>query len=360
LASKTQARWRDLDHSQELLIEHQTTRSSTRTTGPIPEFLAKKEAERAPKTFAWYCESLTQLWTFLEERELTTIGDFDEHVVNLFRLELRRRGLAENTISNRLRAIKAFARWLSERGWTDGNVLQHLHVPQSTKPTFDLIADGQRAKLFELYPSDTYLGSRNLAMLGVLSDTGLRREELVNIQLKNVDLDGHVLKVYSDKTEEWRYLPLTDEVVYLLRNHLRWRERYFSKAARSREFRGDDNRRARKARSIRSDHLFLAWNGEAITPHGFAEVLTRASRKLGVRIHAHLFRHDWITRKAMDGESPSVVKRWAGHKSYMMTDYYFSLAGDMLGAIKPKRSVLATLPLSGIQRRGRPPKAGVR
>jgi integrase len=88
-----------------------------------------------------------------------------------------------------------------------------------------------------------------------------------------------------------------------------------------------------------------------------AEILVRASRKLGRRVHAHLFRHDWITRKALDGESPSVVKRWAGHKSYFMTDYYFGLAKDMLGAIKPKRSVLATMPLSGIRRRGRPLKA---
>jgi site-specific recombinase XerD len=117
------------------------TRSSTRITGPIPESLAKKEAEREPKTFSWYKESLTQLSTFLGERGLLAIGDFDEHSVNLFRLELRKRGLTGNTISNRLRAIKAFARWMAERGWTDGNVLEHLHVPQTSKPDFDLIRD---------------------------------------------------------------------------------------------------------------------------------------------------------------------------------------------------------------------------
>src|SRR5690606_10277385 len=118
-----------------------------------------------------------------------------------------------------------------------------------------------------------------------------------------------------------------------------------SQLARRREYRGDDSRRKRCPRLLQSDHLFLAWDGKALTPHAFGQILTRASRKLGVRIHAHLFRHDWITRKAMDGESPSVVKRWAGHKSYLMTDYYFSLAEGMLGAIKPKRSVLASLPL---------------
>jgi integrase len=77
---------------------------------------------------------------------------------------------------------------------------------------------------------------------------------------------------------------------------------------------------------------------------------------VGYRVHPHLFRHDWITRGALDRESPSIVKRWAGHRSYAMTDYYFGLAEDRLGAIKPKRSVLAALPLVGIRKRGRPPK----
>lgn len=83
-------------------------------------------------------------------------------------------------------------------------------------------------------------------------------------------------------------------------------------------------------------------------------ILRRAGRKHGFRMHAHHFRHDWITRKALDGESPSVVKRWAGHKSCVMTDYYFGLAEELLGAIQPKQSVLASLRLRGLPRHARP------
>jgi hypothetical protein len=36
-----------------------------------------------------------------------------------------------------------------------------------------------------------------------------------------------------------------------------------------------------------------------------------------------------------------MVRRWAGHKSYEMTDYYFGLAEAKLAAIKPKQSTLA-------------------
>lgn len=371
MAKRNQSRWQDLDHSAEPLLQHIVLRASTRTTGPIPEFLAKKAAEREPKTLEWYRDSLTQLWAFLELHDLVLVGDLNEHNVNAFRVYLRsatcllcgegvqhdrKRGVSENTVSNRLRAIRAFGNWMTEKGWTPENPLEGLQVPQSTKPEFDLIADDQRRALFDLYPHDTFLGSRNLAMLGILSDTGLRREEVVNSLLKNVDLDARTLKVYSDKTEEFRYLPLTDEVVALVRNYLKWRERYFNKSARRVEAPGKD-KRYKVPRSLTCDRLFVSWRGTQMKPQALGLILYRASKKVGGRIHPHLFRHDWITRKALDGENPSVVKRWAGHKSYAMTDYYFEVAEQMLGAIKPKRSVLASLALPGVHRRGRPSKA---
>lgn len=352
---KRHARWQDLDHSDELLLDYIAGARSSQVVGPIPEFLAKKGAEQAPKTLRWYRQSLMQLWEFLEERGLTHVGQFDEHAVNLFRVHLRERGAAENTVANRLRAIKAFARWMGQKGWTDGNVLADLRAPQSTKPHFDLIPDDVRAKLFALFDPDTYLGSRNLAILAVLSDTGLRREEAANILLKNVDLDAQTIRVFADKTEDWRYVPLTDEATAVIRNYLKWRERYFTRPARRRANSSQNHRRL-EARRIQSDCLFLAWDGTSLSPDGLAQILERASKKLGYRIHAHLFRHDWITRKALDGESPSVVKRWAGHKSFFMTDYYFGLAEDMLGALKPKCSTLATIALPGVGRRGRPSK----
>ncbi len=212
-----------------------------------------------------------------------------------------------------------------------------------------------RTALFALYDYDTFLGSRNLAILAVLSDTGLPREEVANLVQKNVGLDAHTLRVFSDKTEEWRYVPLTDEAASLIRNYVKWRDRYFSRP--SRRARGEASQRRIEARHVQSSNLFLTWDGRGLPPQGLAEILTRARRKLGYRIHAHLFRHDWITRKALDGESPSVVKRWAGHKSYFMTDYYFGLAEDMLGAIQPKSSVLSAVPLPGmVPTRGRPRK----
>jgi integrase len=78
--------------------------------------------------------------------------------------------------------------------------------------------------------------------------------------------------------------------------------------------------------------------------HGFGEV----------RLHAHLFRHDYITRKALDGENPSIVKRWVGHRTFAMTDRYFSIAESKLAAVRPKHSVLEGIEVLPNRRRGRP------
>ena len=145
----------------------------------------------------------------------------------------------------------------------------------------------------------------------------------------------------------------------MIRNYAKWRDLYFNKPARL-----GGARRTKKPRRVAAETLFLTYDGRALTPASLAEVLVRARRKLGYRVHPHLFRHVFATKKAIDGESPSVLKRWMGHKSYAMTDYYFGVAEDMLGQIRPKTSVLAgvkILPSVG-QKRGRPakPKAATR
>jgi integrase len=75
-------------------------------------------------------------------------------------------------------------------------------------------------------------------------------------------------------------------------------------------------------------------------------------------LHAHLFRHDYITRKALDGENPSVLKRWAGHRTFAMTDRYFGIAESKLAAVRPKRSVLEGIVPLPRQRRARHPTGG--
>ena len=94
-----------------------------------------------------------------------------------------------------------------------------------------------------------------------------------------------------------------------------------------------------------------------MSPKELNQILGRASKKLGYRVHAHLFRHDWATACVLAGDSPPLIQRWAGWRSMDMLTYYVALGEEMVGAIQPKHSQLSTIAVPGRRGRGRPPKA---
>ena len=87
-----------------------------------------------------------------------------------------------------MRSIKTFSRWMGEAGWTDGDRLKGIKTPQSVKPHIELVPNDEMQRLVDLYSPNTFLGSRNRAIITVLGDTGTRREECANdARLQRVD-----------------------------------------------------------------------------------------------------------------------------------------------------------------------------
>jgi len=96
MALKTRLSWAEMDHNDELLLERIVRRSSGQERGPIPEFLAKKQAEQEPKTWLGYRTSLTKLSEFVGPE--ATVGEFTEAIGHSFLTALRDRDLSRNTI----------------------------------------------------------------------------------------------------------------------------------------------------------------------------------------------------------------------------------------------------------------------
>ncbi|MDE3076322.1 MAG: tyrosine-type recombinase/integrase, partial [Chloroflexota bacterium] len=339
-----------MDHDHELLYKEVVGRSNSRESGPIADFLAKKKAEQEPKTYLGYHTSLRRFQQFLDDE--ATVGDLNERAGRDFLAELRSHSLSKNTLATYFRDLKAFTRWLHETGWTERDRFDDLKRPEFVRPKFDTLTSDQKQAILASCNPRTFLGARNLAVLCLFMDTGMRREELANVKEKRTHLKEGYVEVYGDKTDEWRIIPLSREVVGVIEKYLRIRDRYFEKPCRHRARPDDVNHRRKSVRTLQTDTLFCSWRGDSLTGNAVRLMIDRlreelARRGLPMKLHAHLFRHNFLTEKALDGENPSLVKRWAGHKKYEMTDYYFGIAEDKLAAIQPRQSTLAGLRLPG-------------
>lgn len=69
-------------------------------------------------------------------------------------------------------------------------------------------------------PNDRF----NQAWFYLLAHAGLRKSEVINLRLSDLDLNGKRLRVQSGKGDRDRVIPMTDQLVALLQAYLAVRE----------------------------------------------------------------------------------------------------------------------------------------
>ncbi len=334
-----------MNHDGELLLDERVLPNRSEQCGPVAEFLAKKQAEQEAKTLAEYRTVLRRFLDFLGDG--ATVGDVDEAAAHRFLNYLKSEGLSQNTLAGYFKALKVFTKWMGRRGWTEGDRFLDVKRPKPVRPKFDTLSQEQKQAIMSSFDGRTFLGSRNLAIFAVFMDTGVRLGELVRIETERVHLKQGLMEVFAPKTDEWRYIPLSPETVDVCQNYLRLRQKLLLTPVRHRHRQTATQESLEAGRQL-SPTLFVNVAGAPLTENGITLIVSRLRKRLheqgvDVHIHPHLFRHNFLTEKALDGENPAIVQRWAGHKSHEMTAYYFGLADQKMAAIRPKRSTLAGL-----------------
>jgi hypothetical protein len=94
----------------------------------------------------------------------------------------RERGMSARIIHDRVRKLKTWTRWMRKRGWTRRDRWEDVQTPRADLAEFDLIEPKLRAAAFAQFDAHTCLGARNQAILALLSDCGVRRDELCIIR----------------------------------------------------------------------------------------------------------------------------------------------------------------------------------
>jgi site-specific recombinase XerD len=114
--------------------------------------------------------------------------------------------LAEETIRTYLRALKAFSSWLAapKQRYTEDNRLRLLRLPKEPE-TYKLpLEKSEIQALIDSCDSTTTLGTRDLALLLLLLDGGLRASELRNLLVGDVNVDEGQLFIASGKGKKSR------------------------------------------------------------------------------------------------------------------------------------------------------------
>ncbi len=227
-------------------------------------------------------------------------GEIQAHLV-----ELTERGLSPRSQARALSAIRTFHKLLATERLTPLDPSDEIDSPRPGRGLPSPLSPDECARLLLAPDPRSATGRRDRAMLELLYATGLRVSELVGLQLNDVDLESRVL-VARGKGNKERLVPVGAPAAESVKA-------YLSGGARDRLLKGR-----------RSRDLFVTALGGRMTRHGFAKLLDRCARKIGIRrrISPHKLRHSFATHLLAGGADLRAVQAMLGHADVATTQIY--------------------------------------
>ncbi len=152
-------------------------------------------------TLAYY---KTCLKPFLQSYEITPEG------INSFLANLN----CGNGKASYYRAIRAFCNWATRECYLTENPLDRVDRPKPAKRIMPSITAEQVQYLI-----DTVDGIRDKAIISLLADSGMRLNELANIQASDIDWNSYTITIIG-KGNKQRKAPFTERTAKLLKQWL--------------------------------------------------------------------------------------------------------------------------------------------
>ena len=207
-------------------------------------------------------------------------------------------------------AIRNFFSFLAQEGYIAGDPAKGLRLAREpdTLPK-NILTPEEARRLIEAPDTQTLIGYRDRALLEVLYATGIRNEELRNVNVEDVNLEEELLRVNKGKGGKDRVVPLSRIACQYLENYL--------KAVRPELLKGKQ-----------SEKLFISIrDGLPIGRHGVERLLAKYKRKLRFKKHVtcHLWRHSCATHLLKNHANLRHVQEMLGHKSLATTERYLRL-----------------------------------
>lgn len=266
---------------------------------------AKAECRRRALALALFWESCTR-------EGLLTTQDLAQHDVERFQRDLVRQSTADPTCRSRgatiriLSALRGFLTWALRTGRLRRDAaaaLIPLRRPAVSPPL--VLNDAEIEGALRAIVLKRGAGVRDRAMLEVLYSTGIRRVELVGLDVSDLDPVRQVLRIRQGKGGRSRLVPVGQRAV-------RWAQHYVESA------------RPRHLRDVGESALFLSRRGRRMGAKAVTARMHSCLRAAGITKpgSCHIIRHSVATLMHDAGADIRDLQALLGHALLTSTQLY--------------------------------------
>lgn len=268
------------------------------------DYLTNQKSNSA-NTKESYLRDVNFYLVFLDQTKVSPL-DADEKEIGTFVEHLRDLNRTTTTISRNLASIRCFYKFLIYKGELDHNPAKGIKLEKAEKKLPQVLT-GEEIELLLSKPNITEpKGCRDKAMLELLYATGIRASELINLNIKDINLRSSVL--YCRGTKGIRSIPVYPSAIVSVSDYI-YRMRGL--------LTGPDTGNA----------LFVNLNGGRLTRQGFWKIVKGYALEAGItkEITPHTLRHSFALHLLENGASVKDIQTMMGHADISSTQVYVQL-----------------------------------
>ena len=276
----------------------------------IEEYLdyIKYERKLSKETINNYKYDLNKFNSFLKTKKINNYTKVSQKDIELYLKEIN--NLNPKSVSRNITSINNLFIFLLKTKKIDKNPCEFIDRPKLQKTLPDSLSFEEVSLILDI-PLITKFDYRNKAMLEILYGSGLRISEVLNLSLRDIDMENDVIRCFGKGNKE-RIVPINDYEMYYLKLYLDKRSLFLIK--------GDN------------DYLFLNNHGHKMTRQGFTKNLNTILESKGIKkkVTPHTLRHSFATHMLKGGADLRSIQILLGHSDISTTKIYTHITNEKI------------------------------
>ena len=266
----------------------------------------KYERKLSEETAKNYRYDLDKFSKFLEDNNINSFNEVDSHIIEKYLKEIN--DMNPKSISRNITSINNLFIFLLKDKKLTKNPCEFIDRPKLKKTLPDTLSFEEVTNILDITLKDKY-DYRNKAMLEILYGSGLRIGELINLTLRDVDMENDIIRCFGKGSKE-RIVPINDYEKYFLRLYLDKRSEFLIKG--------------------NNDYLFLNNHGNKMTRQGFLKNLKKILLQKGIKknVTPHTLRHSFASHMLKGGADLRSIQLLLGHSDISTTKIYTHITNE--------------------------------
>lgn len=253
----------------------------------LDKLLLKKYAEN---TIKGYCSMFIHFTNYYEGIE---VNDLTENDIRSYLTDLIRSGKSDSYIHQSVNAIKFYYELVLQMP----NRFYEIERPQKKEQLPKVISKKSVLRMI-----DGIVNLKHKCIVSLIYSAGLRRSELLNLKISDIDSDRLTIRILNTKGGKDRITTLSKYLLLMLREYFK-------------EYRP-------------KEYLFEGQKGGIYSAGSVLNIVKSAAKRANISQHVtpHTLRHSFATHLLEDGTDLRKIQNLLGHSSLKTTEIYTHVA----------------------------------